>query len=189
MKIECSNSKTSSLPPEILENYKISYETFFLEEGKKYTVYAIRIYLGYIWYCVCDEGFVFYPTWIPSLIFKITDARLSRHWIFGLEDEKSPFLSFPEWVNDPYFYRDLVDGDSKDTNALVFRKYKEIMSLEFPDPSISETATIGDQEWLICPSCNDAWQSSNNEDALVRCTQCQRVSNNPRYQPKQISPS
>ena len=55
------------------------------------------------------------------------------------------------------------------------------MDLEFPDSSISEVAQIGDDEWLICQQCFDAWQSTNYVDALVKCPTCQKIYNNPRY--------
>ena len=46
---------------------------------------------------------------------------------------------------------------------------------------ISEIAQIGDDEWLICPTCLDAWQYNDDKDALVRCPKCLKVLNNPRY--------
>jgi hypothetical protein len=184
MKIKCITNKVKSLPQEIVENYKISYDNFFLKEGKEYVVYALRVYLGHIWYCICDEGCDFYPIWNPSMLFELTDSRLSRYWVFSFDEEnnrKVPYLSFPEWANDPYFYTELVDGNATNTHAVIFKKYKNLMDLEFPDSSIDEAAQIGDDEWLICPTCMDAWQCSNSEDALVRCPKCQKILNNPRY--------
>lgn len=185
MKIKCTTTKVASLPDKISKNYQISYDAFFLKEGKEYIVYALRIYLGYIWYCISDEIDMFYPCWNPSTLFEISDNRLSRYWIFSTENEedqkKSPFFSFPEWANDPYFYGELIEGNSGDANAVIFRKYKELMDLEFPDASISEIAQIGDDEWLICPSCIDGWKTREDRDALVRCPVCRTVYNNPRY--------
>lgn len=188
MKIRCITNKVSSIPKEILKNYLIGTEEFSIEEGKEYLVYATSIYLDYIWYCICDESFIFYPMWNPSMLFEVTDNRLSRYWIFGLREadqgediKKVPFLSFPEWTNDIYFYEELIDGYGDDPNATIFNKYKELMDLEFPDPSISDIALIGDNEWLLCPQCIDAWQSKNDKDALVKCPKCQRIFNNPRY--------
>ncbi len=189
MKIKCITNKTSNLPQEILQNYKISYKEFSVKEGIEYTVYALGMNYGYIWYCICDNNHFFYPEWNPSPLFEIVDNRLSRYWVLGLGEDNSkkvPLLSFPEWTNDEYFYGELVDGNSNDPNAIIFKKYKELMDLEFSDSSITETAQIGDEEWLICPKCLDAWQSKNNQDALVKCPKCQQVLNNPRY--KHVSP-
>lgn len=184
MKIKCINNRKSFLPKEILDVYRISYDKFFIQEGKEYIVYAIGISYGSVWYCICDEAYMFYPNWTPSHLFEISDNRLSRYWVFNIEkqgDKNLPYLAFPEWANDPFFYGKLLDGDSTDPNALLFKKYKELMDLEFPSLSISEKAQIGDQEWLICPKCFKAWQSESQIDAIVKCPQCQTQLNNPKY--------
>ncbi|MFA5250396.1 MAG: hypothetical protein WC371_03180 [Parachlamydiales bacterium] len=48
------------------------------------------------------------------------------------------------------------------------------------DPLIKEKAEIIDQEWLLCPVCHDAWLS-NSLDAMVVCTNCQKIMHNPRF--------
>jgi hypothetical protein len=157
---------------------------FSVFPGNEYIVYSVGILYDFVWYCILDEDRTFYPMWNPEMLFEITDKRLSRYWVFSLDngkDKKDPFLSFPEWANNPYFYEELLDGDSSDSNAIIFRKYKELMDLEFPNPLISDTAEIGDREWLICPKCIDAWNSECNLDALVRCPKCNTIFNNPRY--------
>jgi hypothetical protein len=184
MKVKCITNQKRFLPPDLLSNYSIDAENFSIKPEKEYIVYALWIYVGYIWYCISDEDKTFYPMWNPSTLFEITDNRLSRFWVFGIDEDnnrKVPFLSFPEWVNDSCFYEDLVDGNSNDPKAIIFSKYKEFMDLEFSDSSISDTAQIGDEEWLICPQCMDAWQSTNDKDALVKCPKCQTILNNPRY--------
>lgn len=84
-----------------------------------------------------------------------------------------------------------VYPDEKIVFSLVFNEQssicekleeqKELIDLEFPDPSIKELAQVGDSEWLICPNCIDAWLWPNDKDALVRCPKCEKVFNNPRY--------
>lgn len=188
MKIKCIGNEVSSIPNEILKDFIIQTENFPVKEGKEYLVYATSIYFGYVWYCICFEDTDFYPHWAPSMLFEVTDNRLSRYWIFGLCEaykdagiKKVPFLSFPEWTNDIYFYEDLIDEGYDDPNTVIFNKYKEIMDLEFEVSSISETAQIGDAQWLLCPKCIDAWQSENDRDALVKCPICATIYNNPRY--------
>lgn len=173
MKIKCISNKKSSYDGQ-----------FHIEECKEYTTYALSVFDDTMCFCICDEVYDFYPLWYSSILFEITDNRLSRFWIGGCREEKNrilPFLSFPEWVKDPYFFEKLIEGDRNDPNAIIFRKYKELMDFEFPDPTISETAQIGDSEWLICPKCMDAWQSKNDKDALVKCPKCWTIFNNPRY--------
>ena len=136
MKIKCISSKNSSCN-----------EKFYIKEGKEYTTYALSVFDGTMWYCICDEVYNFYPKWYSSIFFKIIDNRLSRFWISGYREENNrilPFLSFPEWAKDPYFYGELIEDNSNDPNAIIFKKYKELMDLEFPDPSISEKAQVGD---------------------------------------------
>ena len=47
------------------------------------------------------------------------------------------------------------------------------------DSNISESAIEGDSNWLICPRCNDAWES-NSLKAMVICPKCDRALHNPR---------
>ena len=166
------------------ENFSNSNKIYLLKEGKEYTVYALSVFEGCTWYSICDEFYSFYPKWYSFEFFKVSDNRPSRFWLVGFNEENNkilPFLSFPEWANDLYFYYALIEGNSNDPQAIIFRKYKELMDLEFPDSSISDITQIGDEEWLICTQCIDAWQSSNSIDALVKCPKCKTIYNNPRY--------
>jgi hypothetical protein len=188
MKIKCVSNSRNSLPNELLKKYSMGLDHFSVFPGNEYIVYSVGALYGFVWYCICDESYIFYPMWNPEMLFEIIDKRLSRYWVFSLDDgkdKKIPFLRFPEWANNPYFYEELIDGDSSDANAIIFSKYKELMDLEFPNPLISDTAEIGDRDWLICPKCIDAWKSESNLDALVRCPICTTVLNNPRYVDRQ----
>lgn len=46
------------------------------------------------------------------------------------------------------------------------------------DSNISESAIEGDSNWLICPKCNDAWESDSLK-AMVICPKCDRPLHNP----------
>lgn len=188
MKVKCINNQVSAIPKKILKDFIIQTEFLCLKEGKEYLVYATSIYFGYVWFCIYLDEDDIYPRWMPSMLFELTDSCLSRYWIFGLREayegagvKKVPFLSFPEWTNDLYFYEDLIDECYDEPNTVIVTKYKELMYLEFPDPSITAIAQIGDEEWLMCQNCIDAWQSKNDRDALVKCPKCQTIYNNPRY--------
>jgi len=184
MKVKCINNKVASLPEVISKNYSIKYEKFPVKEGKEYIVYALWVCLDYIWYCIWDEYSRSYPNWNPCVLFEVIDQQLSRHWIFNVDTspiDAVPFLSFPEWANNQNFHDEMVDGSKNDPNIIIFNKYKELMDLEFPDSSISDVAQIGDNEWLICPNCIDAWYSDSDRDALVKCPKCKTIFNNPRY--------
>ncbi|MFA6915648.1 MAG: hypothetical protein WC222_04570 [Parachlamydiales bacterium] len=150
--------------------------------NKNYVVYGSTIRDGFIWYYICDEYYSYYPAWWPSPAFEVINSQLSRYWVYSCKEEVDyiPIIAFPEWAENPYdFYDRLTDGFNKEIE--IFKRYKELMDLEFPDPSISLKAEVGDESWLLCPLCIDAWESTNKLDALVRCPKCQTIMNNPRY--------
>lgn len=110
------------------------------------------------------------------------DNRLSRYWVFAQVKSTNTVYSrwaFPEWAEDPYFYNNLIEGHKKEHQ--LFSDYIELMDLEFPDPEVTAMAQIGDNEWLICPTCSDAWLSLVVQDAIVVCPKCRHKLNNPRY--------
>ncbi len=149
----------------------------FLKIGKEYCVYGMMMLEQKLYYFICDFDETC-PRAKPCDIFKISDHRLSRYWIFDYEDDV-PMWIFPEWLKIPYFYDNLLD--SYENEVQIFLAYKEAMNLEFPDSLITEIAQIGDEKWLICPFCIDAWISESFMDAVVRCPKCRNILNNPRY--------
>jgi len=181
MKVKCIHNKNN---PELRAILGDRSEDFSLIEGKEYIVYAIKELHSHIWYCIFDEDSISCPRWNPYPLFEITDPRLSRYWVFAFdqsESKKTPVISFSEWTQDPYFYTHLFEAtSSQDPTVLLFNTYKELMDLEFPDPSITLTAKTGDKDWLICPHCIDAWQSSSTHNAMVRCPNCKNIQHNPR---------
>jgi hypothetical protein len=191
MRIKCVENKVAKLPEEIIKNYSISDSNFPILIGKEYVVYGMTVHLGYVWYYICDEIYSYYPTWSPSPLFEVIDGQLSRFWIYsykeGMRTVLSPWWTFPEWADNPDFYDNLTDGDEREVK--IFKSYKELMDLEFPDFTISEIAQIGDKEWLICPTCIDGWECLNTLDGMVRCPKCKKVMHNPRYQAEKSSPS
>lgn len=183
MKLKCIENKSDRIR-EVIGHEISQIETYPLIIGKEYTVYAIEENKNQIWFCICDESYFLYPMWRPYPLFEIVDNKLSRYWIFALDsstEKATPIISFPEWANDPYFYGELVEGGPIDPNAVCFKKYRELMDLEFSDAAVSEKAQIGDQDWLICPLCIDGWECANTRDAMVKCPKCRKVMHNPRY--------
>ena len=47
------------------------------------------------------------------------------------------------------------------------------------DPNISDSATVMNSDWLMCPKCNDAWES-DSLNAMVICPKCEQAFHNPR---------
>lgn len=157
-----------------------------LETGNIYQVYGLIIIQGVINFYICDRLHQDFPVYYPADLFHVIDHHLSRFWIYNCikgEESYSAFL-FPEAFNDVYFFDKLTDGEKLEID--IFRKYKELMDLEFPDPSVTQLAQIGDEQWLICPDCVDAWESSGAVDALVRCPKCLKLFNNPRFNANRV---
>lgn len=156
MIIKCISNKAESLPSDLLfsKNSK-----FHLVVDKYYIVYAIMLYKGYSWYAICDQTYRYYPFFHPSPLFSISNGQLSRYWIDSYSREENSsrnIFAYAEWVNDPYYYDSLTDADEKEVK--IFKHYKSLMDLEFPDPSIpdSDKVTSLDDGWLLCPFCIDA---------------------------------
>ena len=49
-----------------------------------------------------------------------------------------------------------------------------------PIPEIREIAEDLGEDWLMCPLCQEAWQSQSTY-GMVACPQCKRKLHNPRY--------
>ena len=172
MKVKCISNKERTDPSSLYE---------FLEVGKEYNVYGMVVSFGQVCYYICDRMHNEFPIAIPADLFEIVDRRLSRYWIFGFINafENYPFWIFPEWLTERYFQNKLTDWEDREMG--IFKSYRELMDLEFPDSSVTVSAQIGDDMWLICPECIDAWECSTSKDALVRCPMCKKLFNNPRY--------
>ena len=55
--------------------------------------------------------------------------------------------------------------------------------LKTSDPNALDSAIEANFMWLICPKCNDAWES-NSLNAMVICPKCDRAFHNPRASQK-----
>ena len=56
--------------------------------------------------------------------------------------------------------------------------------LQTSDPNIRESAVEVNSQWLMCPKCNDVWES-HSLDAMIICPKCDRAFHNPRLSQKQ----
>lgn len=62
----------------------------------------------------------------------------------------------------------------KNMTSLILENY-----LENSDVNISEKAEDAGLNWLICPKCNDAWETDSLK-AMVICPNCESALHNPR---------
>jgi hypothetical protein len=139
VKVRCVTKSAKDLPKDIrLERIwgnseNIADRSFALTVGKEYIVYGVTITLGHVWYYICDEDFVYYPVWNPASLFEITDSSLPQSWRVRFDKEQDGheerfLLSFPEWVNDKYFYDKLTDGNAAEVE--IFNRYKKTLDNE-----------------------------------------------------------
>jgi hypothetical protein len=160
--------------------------SYDLVPGKDYVVYGIMLdtsFLRFPLYLLSGEDHYYWPYHYPAPLFNVVDARISRHWVYSFEEDRvgnsfdMNFL-FREWVNDPLFFTNLFEGEPE--VARIFDHYRELMDLEFPDPSVSNTAMDLGEGWVMCPFCDDSWEA-DNLNAMVRCPTCKKLSHNPIY--------
>jgi hypothetical protein len=187
MIVKCIANHGKNLPLDCLRpksGFGIDY-SFPLIINKYYIVYGMVLVDGYIWYFINDEENTRYPFLNPSPLFEVTNGQLSKYWIYSFTQEKlrdqiftHTLWAYFEWVNDPYYYDSLSDGNEKE--VAIFKKYKSLMDLEFPSPWIDDKAKALDDNWLFCSYCIDAWQSFST-DGMVICPTCNRTMHNPNY--------
>ncbi len=156
-----------------------------VEPGRGYTVYGMSLDSSSgIDYFVSEE----FPYCIPAELCEVVDGRIPRCWIYNQNIIKmrvpSPHLllaanwGYPEYASVPDHYPGVVDGHPQ--HIAIFRRWKEIMDMEYPNPDVALTAGPLEGNWLQCPACLDAWESTSR-DGMVRCPACKAVQRNPRY--------
>ena len=108
------------------------------EVGRTYTVYGVRIVRGYPFYFVEREGRT--PQdwgYIPSVCFDVTDDRPSGLWRLEsriVTDHSGnqifvTVLAIPEWLNEPSFAANLVDGYAREVE--IMRRAAALMDDEW----------------------------------------------------------
>lgn len=171
---------------EKFENYKIWNEEFY--------VYWIINYLeGNKKYYILQYWSILIP--YNSRYFEISDSIVSKYWItnkyniwFKWNDKydwqqilkKSIEITwFPELVNDLGFIENLFDW--KVEEEIIFKKYKKLMYLEFPDEKVKEKWKILlEPDWIQCPNCDYVWQEKCNY-WMLECEECKTIMHNPIY--------
>ncbi len=153
-----------------------------LEIGKVYTVYGITFWDNTPFFYICDGEYDDYPTPEYSGLFEIVDERLSKYFLLSsvlLEDNQAnTSLVFNEWAKNQYFYEKLLDGEENE--VAIFEKYKKLLKNEFPDDNIQLKGLILEDNWIMCPECDESWQS-NESSAMVNCPSCWKRMHNPYF--------
>jgi hypothetical protein len=128
MKIKCIINKIDNTLAKVLEK---DPSQIFLTVGKEYTVYVIVQWnIGDLRYGITDDIELPYPHFYPPSLFKVTDKRLSKYWIYDYEQElQQPRFAFKEWIEEPYFWDSLTDGNNREVE--IYKKYQSLMDSEF----------------------------------------------------------
>ena len=150
-----------------------SYDTRHLEKGASYVVYAVTPGSPN-WYFIADERYTYYPFAYPALLFEMVDPSESRYWVNDASTRSGERM-FKEWASDPFFYESLIDGCEKAVS--VFRRVKAAMDVEFMRPDVHMITTRFDEQWGMCPHCDEAWEAAPN-DALTVCPGCGKTYKN-----------
>lgn len=189
MLLRCMHNKISLIDAQSAIGQKlrqsVSTDTDALDVtvGALYTVYAIAIREGVLWYFIADDlhEVLSYPLAYASVLFDETDNRVSSCWevmVQGKDSNREVIIAFKEWVNDANFFEHLIDGNLLEVQ--IFRRYKAFMDMEYPSPSITDKAEQIGGAWLMCPRCAEAWESETML-GMIRCPKCFTCLLNPRY--------
>lgn len=187
MLVKCISNLVQSLPEEIAEKYGRSFWRSGLDitVGKVYIVYALTISHEIPWYYIISEDQDHYPIFYPAVLFEIINGLPSKYWKMSFSQNQFVIgaydftIAFNEWVDDPYgFYDALSDGASHENE--IFGKYRRLMEVEFPDPTIKKFAIHLNENWVRCPKCEDSYEVNINNGMII-CNTCEERLNNPIY--------
>jgi hypothetical protein len=139
MKIKCLYNTGKILPKDVYKDNGYGEETEFqVIVNKEYNVYAITSIKKHNWFLICDENYdernIYYPLYLPSNLFTITDGKISKCWIAGEgmdeydTNEKIIQFGFRELIEDGYFYGKLVEGYQREIK--IFQDYKKLIDEE-----------------------------------------------------------
>ncbi|RNA63017.1 hypothetical protein D1631_14290 [Chryseobacterium nematophagum] len=166
-------------------NWQIPYDRFPLTIDQEYTVYAIEYTEeSRVNFFILDESGNTYPQNYPSEFFQITDSKMSKYWEGFTGKENYPteplfpnLITFKEWKNNKYFEEEMMDNIG---NAnIIFKKYQNLINNEFPDSQLKNAISM-DKNWVMCPNCDNAWQT-DNINGIIECPKCHIKQNNPHY--------
>lgn len=182
MKVRCIYDTGASLSQKFLDNGYHKELEMNLELNKEYLIYGISFYNDICEYLISDKYNKIF--WFPDEIFHVSENSISSLWYFK-KLEKTEWLTSNWYIWGYYelanYEKHLEDLIERVPEALeIFYIRKKNMDLEFSDLSIKEKASTVDNNWLMCPTCVDAWES-NSIFAMVECPKCKNVMHNPKY--------
>lgn len=112
MRVRCRTNTWTELPGELQswQGASSGKPDPDLVVGQEYVVYAVVFMEGHVWYYI-KPRIRDYPIYHPGPLFELSDASLSRHWVFGFDHRGCPLMAWREWVEDVTYYERLADGE------------------------------------------------------------------------------
>jgi hypothetical protein len=120
-----------------------------------------------------------------STEFEVLDPRLSRWFVaVPMLSESDPAkhdglrVGISEFVADEDKRYKLLDGNVELLKR--FRQWRDLLALEFPDPTDAQVAVLVADGWVQCPTCANVWEARRDLGRAV-CPECRCVANNGSY--------
>jgi hypothetical protein len=155
MRVRCETHRGADLSDADVVAGRSRSSNYYLTDGREYVVYGIVMEKNALSYLVEDHPGV--PIWEPASFFAIVSDKLSRFWQISISMDTNGYtalMSFPEMVKSEPFYTELIDDDASAKE--IYSRWKRLCDLEFPDPSIKESSSVIEGNWVQCPFCIDA---------------------------------
>jgi hypothetical protein len=133
MKVQCTENTLDAIPGELRKKLQEWFPSGpDLAIGAKYSVMAVIVRDGMIWYVLYQHPDSSLPVAYPSLFFTVVDPSPSSRWVLGSAKSKRgrdvTLLAFKEWVSDELFYEHLCDGDESARAAML--REREMIEIE-----------------------------------------------------------
>ncbi|MGE0198246.1 MAG: colicin immunity domain-containing protein [Simkaniaceae bacterium] len=156
----------------------------YKKNDRKYLYWIIEMYLsGNINEEVfCERFHDSFGVEIDSRCFSIEEEKIFEDLnsiVRRFSSVKEDLKQYPGFFYNEKQLRDKVTETQKKLNKTLNEVIEEELSI--PDPFLEKSATILDDQWLMCPDCVDAWES-NSKNAMVICPKCNQILHNPRWQ-------
>lgn len=153
-------------------------KTKYVECETEYTVYAMYLDSP-IELIIQVDSLPATPYSISLNDVDVIDNRLSKYWVISeaitasnLTQKRPAILSFPEWVNDIYFFENIVE--SKNNAGDIWRQYKGKMELEFASSNLTKEVIPLSDGWVECENCSNAWQPEQDDEVVI-CPECSTI--------------
>ena len=141
MKVKCIHNTGQFLSSDLINGQYLGWnkemEFVTITPNNLYIVYAISIINHHKFYMICcdDYGNIDYPQILPYELFEVIEKEWSKYWHkkSPLPSESNYDIGFKEYVEEPYFYGNLLEGYKRELD--IFAHWKRLIDEENRDDS------------------------------------------------------